>query len=242
MSQMYKPSTNLLGTPGQNQTAGNQSLTQSRKKYALEKKRFKSRTEKQLEIRTQTETDYPLHQSSFVDTKLLRGRIPRPPTTIEQSTLMEKARSQATSPNGSADIIFIPKIKKNQQLVNQVSQPSLLPDIGKTSSLDYGKEIRPDSPHRIRVKQKINRDKTSRVRGRNNKSQKHGAWESDLRLPEGLTFAEIGQLSTEIKPTNKKVDASKQRAKDEQVSKFIEKNRELINKVNLKFIPWSSID
>ena len=52
---------------------------------------------------------------------------------------MEKARSQAASPNGSGDIMFIPKIKNKNALVNQDSQLSLLPEIGKTSSLDYGK-------------------------------------------------------------------------------------------------------
>ena len=40
----------------------------------------------------------------------------------------------------------------------------------------------------------------------------------------------------------KKSELAKNKGKSEQVSQFIQKNKALINKHDLKFIPWSTID
>ena len=78
----------------------------------------------------------------------------------------------------------------------------------------------------------------SRLRQKQDKKPKE--WESDFRLPEGVTFEQISQLS-KPKPSRRN-EAQKLKAKEELISKFIQKNKALLKNTSLKFIPWTNID
>lgn len=96
------------------------------------------------------------------------------------------------SPSSSTDIIFISKDITGGLNPKKGSQISLFPNIRRSNYDESGKSKRPDSVQKIKVKSKVNREKGSKVRGSKEKLGKHGGWESDFRLPDGLTFEEIG--------------------------------------------------
>ena len=53
-------------------------------------------------------------------------------------------------------------------------------------------------------------------------------WDTDLKIPDGLTFAEIGDLSSQKIVKSKKVEAREKKQKEEQINIFIEKNKKLM--------------
>ena len=67
-------------------------------------------------------------------------------------------------------------------------------------------------------------------------------WDTDLKIPDGLTFAEIGDLSSQKIVKSKKVEAREKKQKEEQINIFIEKNKKLMQNMKIKIVPWSSID
>lgn len=77
------------------------------------------------------------------------------------------------------------------------------------------------------------------------KQQSKSQWDDATRLPEGLTFEEIGELKIAHdaqKNKSKKAEAKERRAKESQMSQFIQKNKSLVQNVNLKMAPWQQID
>ena len=124
----------------------------------------------------------------------------------------------------------------------------MLPSIAKNMQSDLQiDEGRRNSVQKIQIRDTsiIKNYKTAGGKHRSKKSIQRSLlknWDTDLKIPDGLTFAEIGDLSSQKIVKSKKVEAREKKQKEEQINIFIEKNKKLMQNMKIKIVPWSSID